>query len=47
MNSMTLAFPNPERCICILTDASDRFNAGLVTQIHEEQLDLTMEEQDH
>jgi hypothetical protein len=30
-----------------LTDASDRFYAGLVTQIQEEQLDLPMEEQDH
>jgi RNase H-like domain found in reverse transcriptase len=30
-----------------LTDASDRFYAGLVTQIHEEQLDLPMEEQYH
>jgi RNase H-like domain found in reverse transcriptase len=30
-----------------LTDASDRFYAGLVTQIHEEHLDLPMEEQDH
>jgi hypothetical protein len=30
-----------------LTDASDFFYAGLVTQIHEEQLDLPMEEQDH
>jgi RNase H-like domain found in reverse transcriptase len=28
-------------------DASDRFYTGLVTQIHEEQLDLPMEEQDH
>jgi hypothetical protein len=30
-----------------LTDASDRFYAGLVTQKDEEQLDLPMEEQDH
>jgi hypothetical protein len=29
-----------------LTDTSDRFYAGLVTQIHEGQLDLSMEEQD-
>jgi RNase H-like domain found in reverse transcriptase len=29
-----------------LTDASDRFYAGLVTQIDEELLDLPMEEQD-
>jgi hypothetical protein len=31
----------------VLTDASDRFYAGLVTQIDEEQVDLPMEEQDH
>jgi RNase H-like domain found in reverse transcriptase len=47
MESMTLAFPDPDNRICVLTDASDRFYAGLVTQIHEEQLDLPMEDQDH
>jgi hypothetical protein len=47
MESVTLAFPDPDKRICVLTDASDRFYAGLVTQIHEEQLDLPMEEQDH
>jgi RNase H-like domain found in reverse transcriptase len=44
---MTLAFPDPDKRICVLTNASDRYYAGLVTQIHEEQLDLPMEEQDH
>jgi hypothetical protein len=47
MDSMTLAFPDPDKRICVLTDASDRFYAGLVTQIDEVQLDLPMEEQDH
>jgi RNase H-like domain found in reverse transcriptase len=47
MDSMTLAFSDPDKRICVLTDASDRFYAGLVTQIYEEQLDLPMEEQDH
>jgi hypothetical protein len=47
MESMTLAFPDPDKRICVLTDASDRFYSGLVTQIDEEQLDLQMEEQDH
>jgi hypothetical protein len=47
MESMTLAFPDPDKRICVLTNASDRFYAGLVTQIHENQLDLTMEKQDH
>jgi RNase H-like domain found in reverse transcriptase len=47
MDSMTLAFPDPDKRICVLMDASDRFYASLVTQIDEEQLDLPMEEQDH
>jgi RNase H-like domain found in reverse transcriptase len=47
MESMTLAFPDPDKRICVLTNASDRFYAGLVTQIQEEQLDLSMAEQDH
>jgi RNase H-like domain found in reverse transcriptase len=47
MKSMTLAFSDPGKRICVLTDASDRFYAGLVTQIDEEQLDLPMEEQVH
>jgi RNase H-like domain found in reverse transcriptase len=47
MDSMTLAFPDADKRICVLTDASDRFYAGLVTQIDEEQLDLPMEEEDH
>jgi hypothetical protein len=47
MESMTMAFPDPEKRICVLEVASDRFYAGLVTQIDEEQLDLPMEEQDH
>jgi hypothetical protein len=47
MESMTLVFPDPDKRICVLTDASDRFYAGLVAQIDEEQLELPMEEQDH
>jgi RNase H-like domain found in reverse transcriptase len=46
MDSMTLAFPDPDKRICVLTDAFDPLYAGLVTQIDEEQLDLLMEEQD-
>jgi RNase H-like domain found in reverse transcriptase len=33
MDSMTLAFPDPDKRICVLTDASDRFYEGLVTQM--------------
>jgi hypothetical protein len=47
MASMTLAFPDPDERICVLTDASDRFYAGLVTQIDEVQLYPPMEKQDH
>jgi RNase H-like domain found in reverse transcriptase len=47
MESMTLAFPDPGKSICVLTDTSDRFYAGVVTQIDEEQLDRPIEEQDH
>jgi hypothetical protein len=45
--STTLAFPDPDKRICVLTDASDRLYAGLVTQIDEKQLDLPIEEQYH
>jgi hypothetical protein len=45
--SMTLAFPYLDKRICVLTNASDRFYAGLMTQIDAEQLNLPMEEQGH
>jgi hypothetical protein len=44
---LKLAFLDPDKRICDLTDVSDRFFAGLVTQIHEEQLNLPKEEQDY
>jgi RNase H-like domain found in reverse transcriptase len=47
IESMTLTFPDSGKRICVLTDASDRFYADLVTQIDEEQLDPPLEEQDH
>jgi RNase H-like domain found in reverse transcriptase/Integrase zinc binding domain len=47
MDSMTLAFPDPDKRICVLMNTSDRFYADLVTQIDEEQLDLPIKEQDH
>jgi hypothetical protein len=47
MESMTLAFPDSDKRICVLTDACDRFYAGLVTQKQGEQLDIPIEEQDH
>jgi RNase H-like domain found in reverse transcriptase len=47
MESMTLALPDPDKRICVLPDACDRFYAGLVTQIHQEQLNLPIEDQYH
>jgi hypothetical protein len=47
MESMTLVFPDPDKSICVLTDASDRFYAGMVTQIHKEQMDRPMEKKYH
>jgi RNase H-like domain found in reverse transcriptase len=47
MELMTSAFLDPDKRICVLTDASDRFYASLVTQIHDELLDIPMEKQDH
>jgi hypothetical protein len=49
IESMTLEFPDPGKKIFVLTNASDRLYAGLVTliQTHGEQLDLPMEEKDH
>jgi RNase H-like domain found in reverse transcriptase len=44
MESITLAFQDPNNRICVITNASDLFYAGLVTQVHEEQLDLPMKE---
>jgi RNase H-like domain found in reverse transcriptase len=47
MESMTLDFPDSDKRICVLTDASYCCYAGLVTQIDEEQLDPPLEDQDH
>jgi RNase H-like domain found in reverse transcriptase len=47
MESMTVALPDIDKTICVLTDASDHFYAGLVTQIDEDQLDLPMVQQHH
>jgi RNase H-like domain found in reverse transcriptase len=47
IKSMKLAFPDPDKRICVLMDASDRVYDGVVTQIREDQLDLPMKEQDH
>jgi RNase H-like domain found in reverse transcriptase len=47
MESMTLAFTDPDKRIYVLTDAFDRFYGGLMTQIGEERLDLPMRKQDH
>jgi hypothetical protein len=46
-DSMTMAYPDPSKRICVLTDASERFYAGIVTQVDKSQLDLPIEQQDH
>jgi hypothetical protein len=47
IESMAWAFPTQARGSVHLTDFSERFCDGLVTQIHEEQLNLPMQEQYH
>jgi hypothetical protein len=42
MESMTLTFPDPDKGISVVTGSSDRLYAGLMTQIHEEQLIIPM-----
>jgi hypothetical protein len=46
MESMFIDSPDPDKRIFVLTNISDRFCAGLMTQIHEEQLNISMVEQD-
>lgn len=46
-NSVKTAYPNPKKIICIHTDASDQFWAGVVTQTDEKNLKLATEEQCH
>jgi hypothetical protein len=47
MESMTSVFLDPDKRIYALMKASDRFYAGFVTYLHEDRLDLPVEEQDH
>jgi hypothetical protein len=47
MESIKLAFPDPDKRICVLTDASDRFYASLVTQTAQEQQVFPIDERAH
>ena len=45
--AVTLSYPDPEKSICIFTDASERFWSGVVTQCNEADLNLPPSEQRH
>jgi RNase H-like domain found in reverse transcriptase/Reverse transcriptase (RNA-dependent DNA polymerase)/Integrase zinc binding domain/Chromo (CHRromatin Organisation MOdifier) domain len=44
---MEMNFPDPEKMLCVFTDASDEFHAGMLTQIDKAQLDLEFDQQQH
>jgi RNase H-like domain found in reverse transcriptase len=44
---MTTAHPDPKQRICVLTDTSDAFYSGMITQVPEHHLDLTVQDQKH
>ena len=46
-NAVMLSHPDPEKEICIYTDASDRYWSAVVTQIDRDQLTLPTGEQRH
>ena len=46
-SAVTLAYPDPDKMICIFTDASDRYWSGVVTQCDPEDLNLPIGEQNH
>ena len=43
----TLAHPDPEKSLCLFTDASDKHWSGVLTQIPENEKDQPFEEQHH
>jgi hypothetical protein len=44
---MTTAHPDPKQRICAFTDASDAFYSGMITQVPEHHIDLTVQDQKH
>ena len=46
-NAVQLAHPDPEKVVCVYTDASERYWSGVVTQTTPEQLSLPVEQQGH
>jgi RNase H-like domain found in reverse transcriptase len=44
---MTTAHSDPKQRICVFTDASDAFYSGIITQVHEHNLDLPVHDQQH
>jgi len=43
--AVKLSYPDPQKCICIFTDASDRYWSGVVTQCAKEELKKPNEDQ--
>jgi RNase H-like domain found in reverse transcriptase len=41
---MTSAHPDPAKRVCVFTDASDAFYSGIITQVPEHHLDLSVQE---
>lgn len=46
-NAIKLVHPDKEKIICVHTDASDRFWSGVVTQIHQKDLEIKICQQNH
>lgn len=46
-NAVKLAFPKEGKAICVFTDASDKFWAGIVSQVDPEQLSMDTSKQKH
>jgi RNase H-like domain found in reverse transcriptase len=46
-NLAVMAYPNPEKILCVFADASDEFYGGMITQIEKADLELSVDHQRH
>jgi hypothetical protein len=46
-NLAVMAYPNPEKVLCVSADASDEFYGGMITQIENADLELSVDHQRH
>jgi hypothetical protein len=46
-NLAVMAYPNPEKVLCVFADASDEFYGGMITQIEKANLELSVDHQRH